>query len=160
MTPTTPVVLATRSGSGSDAIPSVDSGRGSSIPSKQSSQGVEEVVVSAPSRVESRDSKKRKLREITRQLPAYSGDEIDPDLDEALTELELELDLGSEEELELQIPVRKTKRFCVGVRPPSFVYPKSQYEGYKHSLPKEKEWLAVEALLVSRKERTTNWYYC
>lgn len=153
MTPTTTVVLATRSGGGSDALTSVDSGRGSSIPSKQSSQGVEEVVVSALRRVEPRDSKKRKLREIIKRLPTYNGDEIDSELDGPFTEeLELELDLGSEEELELQIPVRQTKRFCVGVRPPSFVYPKSQYEGYKHSLPKEKEWLAVEALLVSGKE--------
>lgn len=148
LTPT--VVLATRSGIGGDVLPSVDSGRGSSIPSKQSSQGVEEVVVSALGRAEPRDSKKRKLREIPRHLPAYSKNEIDPDLDEVLTEeLELELDLGSEEEL--QIPVQKTKRFCVGVRPPPFVYPKSQYEGYEHSLPKEKEWLAIKALLVSGK---------
>lgn len=144
------VALATRSDS--DALPFVDSGRGSSIPSKQGSQGAEEAVVSTRRRVELRDSKKRKLREIARQLSADhdSGDEIDPDLGlEVLTEGELELGSISEEELEPRVPVQKNKRFCIGVRPPSFVYPKSQYEGHKHSLPKEKEWLVVKELLVS-----------
>lgn len=143
MAPQALVVLGMRSDI--VALPFVDSSRGSSIPSKQSSHGIdEEVVAQIQSRVELRDEdppKKRKFREISRQLPA---DEIDPNSDlEVLTEEESE---GPE----LEIPAQGNKRFCVGVRLPSFVYPKSQYEGYKYSLPKEKEWLAVKEFLVSR----------
>lgn len=138
-TTTAPVALATRSDG--DALPFVDSGRGSSIPSKQSSQGAEEGVVSAR-RVKPRDCKKRKLREISRQLLTDSDEDLDLDL-EVLTEGELELGSISNE------PAQKNKRFCIGVRLPPFVYPKSQYDGHKHSLPKEKEWLVVKEFLVS-----------
>lgn len=133
--------------------PFVDSGRGSSIQSKQSSQGPdEEVAAPAQRRVELRDEaspNKRRFQDISTQLPADNEDEVNPDLDlEVLTEgeleLELELELGSDEEME----PTQSKRFCVGVQPPPFVYPKSQYEGYKHPLPKEKEWLVVKELLV------------
>lgn len=150
-TTTAPVAPATRSDGG--ALPFVDSGRGSSIPSKQSSQGAEESVVPTR-RVKPRDCKKRKLLEISRQLPADSDEDLDLDL-EVLTEGELELRLISDES---RIPVQKNKRFCIGVRPPPFVYPKSQYDGHKHSLPKEKEWLVVKELLVSG--NAVVWDYC
>lgn len=148
MSPEAPtVVLAMRSDS--DALPFVDSGRGSSIPSKQSSQGIDEEI--AVRRVKPR---KRKSWEISRQQPANSGDEIYSDLDlEVLTEEELGLEL-EEEELEPETPAQQNKRFCVGVRLPPLVYPKSQYEGYRRSLPKEKEWLVVEELLVSERKCT------
>lgn len=139
----------------------VDSGRGSSVWSKQSSQGIDEVAPTQ-GRADEASLNKRKFREISTQPPAANEDEAEPDLDlEVLTERELELELEleseseseSESELELELgseSTQKNKRFCAGVQPPPFVYPKSQYEGHNYSLPKEKEWLVVKELLVCR----------
>lgn len=158
------VTIGLRMRSDDDALPFVDSGCGSSILLKQSSKSIDftdddETTVPTKRRVRPQQGenlpKKRKLRELLKQQPANEGDEIEPILDlEAVQEMEVEeLGLGSEEELELEpeVPAQKNKRFCVGVRVPPFVHPKSQYEGYKYHLPKEKEWLVVKNLLVSSK---------
>lgn len=142
------------------ALPFIDSGRGSSALSMQSSKGIDstddEVVVPTRGRVKAsgkNSSRKRKFREISGQQPPNSDDDetesiLDPEVAEELEAEKLGLD---SEELEPEVLAQEKKRFCVGIRVPPFVYPKSQYEGYEHPLPKEKEWLVVREFLVGER---------
>lgn len=146
---TAPVATNLTLRSNNDVLSFFDSGRGSSVPSKQSSSSIDlsddNDVMSKPVRVEEEaKTRKRKFWDISKQLPVNDRDEAESDSDiEAIKEV-----VGEELDLEEETPTEHNKRVCIGVRPPLSVHPRSQYEGYSHPLSKDQERYVVRDLLV------------
>jgi hypothetical protein len=120
-----------------------DSGVGSSIPSKRSSKALDSSDTDAVQKTAAaaKRSRKRNFDEIN---DTYFEDEVEPSLN-----LEAVAEVGDGLGAAADISICQSKRAFSGIRPPYLVYPRSQYEGYRHELPKEKERTVIQFFQVN-----------
>lgn len=120
-----------------------DSAVGSSLPSKRSSKAPDSSDTDAVQKTAAAAKRSRK-RDFDEINDTYTEDEIEPNLN-----LEAVAEVGDGLGAAADISICESKWVFSGIRPPHLVYPRSQYEGYRHELPKEKERTVVQFFQVN-----------